>query len=170
VASISPLPTERMDEVRSWDDVHVLSIRIDRLTRWWRPGLLCIGDAAHAMSPIGGFGVNLAIQDAVAAANILAAPLRDGRLEDKHLAAVETRRSFPTKATQKVQLMMQGARRRREAADNGKQNRPPSFMRRIARWPILAHLAGRLVGLGFRTEHVQERAPHVARAREDATA
>lgn len=167
VASISPLPLERMDEVRSWDNVHVLSIRIDRLTRWWRPGLLCIGDAAHAMSPIGGFGVNLAIQDAVAAANILAAPLRDGRLADKHLAAVEARRSFPTKATQKMQLMMQRARSRREAADNGKQAGPPSFMRRIARWPVLAHLAGRLIGLGFRTEHVQERAPHVPRALED---
>ena len=167
VASISPLPLERMDEVRSWDNVHVLSIRIDRLTRWWRPGLLCIGDAAHAMSPIGGFGVNLAIQDAVAAANILAAPLRDGRLADKHLAAIEARRSFPTKATQKMQLMMQRARSRREAADNGKQAGPPSFMRRIARWPVLAHLAGRLIGLGFRTEHVQERAPHVPRALED---
>lgn len=167
VASISPLPLERMDEVRSWDNVHVLSIRIDRLNRWWRPGLLCIGDAAHAMSPIGGFGVNLAIQDAVAAANILAAPLRDGRLADKHLAAIEARRSFPTKATQKMQLMMQRARSRREAADNGKQAGPPSFMRRIARWPVLAHLAGRLIGLGFRTEHVQERAPHVPRALED---
>jgi 2-polyprenyl-6-methoxyphenol hydroxylase-like FAD-dependent oxidoreductase len=165
VASISPLPPERMDEVRSWDDIHVLSIRIDRLSSWWRPGLLCIGDASHAMSPIGGFGVNLAIQDAVAAANILAEPLRGGRLADKHLAAVQARRSFPTKATQKMQLMMQGAR-----SNNGQRNEPSSFMRRIARWPILAHLAGRLVGLGFRTEHVQERAPHVARARESAIA
>lgn len=170
VASISPLPPERISEVRSWDDVHVLSIRIDRLKRWWRPGLLCIGDAAHAMSPIGGFGVNLAIQDAVAAANILADPLRDGGLADKHLAAVEARRSFPTKATQKVQLMMQGARRKREAADNGRRDGPPSFMRRIAQWPILAHLAGRLVGLGFRIEHVRERAPRVTRASESAPA
>src|SRR5690606_20108823 len=140
-------------EVRSWDDVHLLSVRIDRLKRWWRPGLICIGDAAHAMSPIGGFGVNLAIQDAVAAANILAEPLRNGTLTEHHLAAVEARRSFPAKATQKLQLMMRRGRRKRET-DDAKRDGPPSFMRSIARWPVLAHLAGRLVGLGFRPEHV----------------
>src|SRR5690606_35844441 len=89
VAAVSPLPADRLKEIRSWDDVHLLSIRIDRLKRWWRPGLICIGDAAHAMSPIGGFGVNLAIQDAVAAANILSGPLHDGTFSDRHLAAVE---------------------------------------------------------------------------------
>lgn len=163
VAAISPLPPERMDEVRSWDDVHLLSVRIDRLKRWWRPGLLCIGDAAHAMSPIGGFGVNLAIQDAVAAANILAGPLRDGTLTDKHLIAVEARRSFPTKATQKLQLMMQRDRNNRETAEKRREG-PPIFMRYIARWPVLAHLAGRLVGLGFRSECVQERTLRTPRA------
>lgn len=159
VAAISPLPPERMDEIRSWDDVHLLSVRIDRLKRWWRPGLLCIGDAAHAMSPIGGFGVNLAIQDAVAAANILAGPLRDGTLADTHLAAVEARRSFPTKATQKLQLMMQRDRNTREADDRRREG-PPTFMRHIARWPVLAHLSGRLVGLGFRSERVHKQATH----------
>lgn len=154
VAAVSPLPPERMQEVRSWDDVHPLSVRIDRLKRWWRPGLLCIGDAAHAMSPIGGFGVNLAIQDAVAAANILAGPLRDGALADRHLADVQARRSFPTKATQKLQLMMQRDRSKREGDDKRREG-PPSFMRGIARWPVLAHLAGRLVGLGFRPEHIR---------------
>ena len=154
VAAVSPLPPERMQEVRSWDDVHLLSVRIDRLKRWWRPGLLCIGDAAHAMSPIGGFGVNLAIQDAVATANILAGPLRDGTLADRHLADVQARRSFPTKATQKLQLMMQRDRSKREAEDKRREG-PPSFMRGIARWPVLAHLAGRLVGLGFRPEHIR---------------
>ncbi len=156
LAEVSPLPPERMQEIRSWKDVHLLSVRIDRLKRWWRPGLLCIGDAAHAMSPIGGFGVNLAIQDAVAAANILAAPLKDGTLKDRHLAAVEARRSFPTRATQKLQLMMRRGRGKRDA-DKTKREGPPSFIRGIARWPILAYLAGRLVGLGFRPEHVRLR-------------
>jgi 2-polyprenyl-6-methoxyphenol hydroxylase-like FAD-dependent oxidoreductase len=153
VAAVSPLPPQRMQEIRSWDNVHLLSVRIDRLKRWWRPGLICIGDAAHAMSPIGGFGVNLAIQDAVAAANILTAPLTHGAVADEHLAAIEARRRFPTRATQKLQLMMRRGRRRRDT-DNARRDGPPSFMRSIARWPVLAHLSGRLIGLGFRPEHV----------------
>ena len=154
VASVSPLPADRLDEINSFDDVHLLSVRIDRLKRWWRPGLICIGDAAHAMSPIGGVGVNLAIQDAVAAANILARPLREATLTNDDLAAVEARRLFPTRATQKLQLMMRRDKRRREA-DDSRAARPPAFMRGIARWPVLAHLAGRLIGLGFRPEHVR---------------
>ncbi|MBQ0710082.1 MULTISPECIES: FAD-dependent oxidoreductase [unclassified Ochrobactrum] len=155
VANVSPLPPERMDEIRTWDDVHLLSVRIDRLKTWWKPGLLCIGDAAHAMSPIGGFGVNLAIQDAVAAANILAGPLKGNGASSRHLAGVEARRRFPTKATQKLQLMMRSDRRRRETNDTRKDG-PPAFMRHLARWPILAHLAGRLIGIGFRPEHVRD--------------
>ncbi len=154
VAEVSPLPADRMQEIRSFEDTSLLVVRIDRLKQWWRPGLICIGDAAHAMSPIGGVGVNLAIQDAVAAANILAAPLREGRLEDAHLAAVERRRTFPTKATQKLQLMMRSSRRT-DDSDDRKRKGPPAFIRGIARWPVLAHLAGRLMGLGFRMEHVR---------------
>ncbi|MBY0562142.1 FAD-dependent oxidoreductase [Hyphomicrobium sp.] len=159
VGAVSPLPPERLDEIRSFDDVHLLSVRIDRLKHWWRAGLLCIGDAAHAMSPIGGVGVNLAIQDAVAAANILTAPLKERRLSNAHLAAVEMRRTFPTNATQKLQLMMRRDRRKREAKEATKSG-PPGFVLGIARWPILAHLAGRLIGLGFRPEHVRNRTRH----------
>ncbi|MGK6313227.1 FAD-dependent oxidoreductase [Neorhizobium sp. DT-125] len=156
VIAVSPLPADRMQEIRSFDDTSLLTVRIDRLKQWWRPGLLCIGDAAHAMSPIGGVGVNLAIQDAVATANILAAPLRENRLSDADLAAVERRRSFPTRATQKLQLMMRGSRRA-DQADEDKRKGPPAFIRGIARFPLLAHLSGRLIGLGFRMEHVRPR-------------
>lgn len=154
VSEACPLPAARLEEIRSFDDVYRLEVRIDRLARWWKPGLLCIGDAAHAMSPIGGVGVNLAIQDAVAAANILSAPLRAGRLAEHHLAAVQRRRTFPTVMTQKLQLMMQKDRRKRDAQAPGRSG-PPAFLKGIARWPLLAHLAGRIVGLGFRREHVR---------------
>jgi 2-polyprenyl-6-methoxyphenol hydroxylase-like FAD-dependent oxidoreductase len=155
VADVSPLPASRMDEIRSFNDTSLLTVRIDRLRQWWRSGLICIGDAAHAMSPIGGVGVNLAIQDAVAAANILSLPLREGRLADADLAAVEKRRSFPTRATQKLQLMMRSSRRA-DQANEDKRKGPPDFIRGIARWPVLAHLSGRLIGLGFRMERVRE--------------
>jgi 2-polyprenyl-6-methoxyphenol hydroxylase-like FAD-dependent oxidoreductase len=155
VVDVSPLPAGRMQEVSSFDDTSLLTVRIDRLKQW-RPGLICIGDAAHAMSPIGGVGVNLAIQDAVAAANILSRPLREGRLSDADLAAVEKRRSFPTKATQRLQLMMRSSNRK-DQADGRKRKGPPAFIRGLARWPVLAHLAGRLIGLGFRMEHVRRR-------------
>ncbi|WP_137133752.1 FAD-dependent oxidoreductase [Rhizobium sp. FKY42] len=154
VRAVSPLPAERMNEIQSWSDVSLLQVRIDRLKQWWRPGLIAIGDAAHAMSPIGGVGVNLAIQDAVAAANILAEPLRRHQLQDAHLAAVEKRRLFPTKATQKLQLMMR-SNRRKELVQEERKKGPPAFIRNIARFPLLAHLAGRLMGLGFRMEHVR---------------
>ncbi|MBB4144619.1 FAD-dependent oxidoreductase [Rhizobium rhizoryzae] len=154
VRAVSPLPAERMDEIQGWSDVSLLQVRIDRLKQWWKPGLIAIGDAAHAMSPIGGVGVNLAIQDAVAAANILAEPLAGHRLRDEHLAAVEKRRLFPTKATQKLQLMMR-SNRRKELVHEERKKGPPAFIRNIARFPLLAHLAGRLMGLGFRMEHVR---------------
>jgi 2-polyprenyl-6-methoxyphenol hydroxylase-like FAD-dependent oxidoreductase len=156
VIEVSPLPAERMEEIGSFDDTSLLTVRIDRLKQWWRPGLICIGDAAHAMSPIGGVGVNLAIQDAVAAANLLSDSLKENRLVDADLAAVQKRRSFPTKATQKLQLMMRSSSRNGQA-DERKRKGPPAFIKGIARWPLLAHLAGRLIGLGFRMEHVRRR-------------
>jgi 2-polyprenyl-6-methoxyphenol hydroxylase-like FAD-dependent oxidoreductase len=152
LAAVAPLPADRFDELAGWEQVHLLKVRMDRLLQWWKPGVLCIGDAAHAMSPIGGVGVNLAIQDAVASANILAGPLRDGRLADAHLRAVQKRRSFPTKATQKVQLMM---RRRRRPQGGKPSSGPPAFMRFIARSRLLPHLTGRLIGMGFRPEAIK---------------
>src|SRR5262249_21752033 len=99
VAEIAPFLRDRVAELRGWDDVKLLTVLVDRLRRWYRPGLLCIGDAAHAMSPIGGVGINLAIQDAVAAANILAAPLRNGPATVNDLRRVQRRREFPTRVT-----------------------------------------------------------------------
>jgi 2-polyprenyl-6-methoxyphenol hydroxylase-like FAD-dependent oxidoreductase len=148
LAAVAPFPQGRLDDLASLDDVAVLNVRIDRLARWWRPGFLAIGDAAHAMSPIGGVGVNLAIQDAVAAANILARPLRDNRLGDADLAAVERRRMWPARATQGLQLMMLG----REGRE---RRRPPALLRWLARSGLAARIAGRLVGVGFRPEHVR---------------
>src|SRR5205085_6505916 len=100
ILRLAPFLRDRVGELKDWDDIKLLTVVVDRLERWWRPGLLCIGDSAHAMSPMGGVGINLAIQDAVAAANILAQPLRDGRLADAHLAAVQQRRTLPTRLTQ----------------------------------------------------------------------
>lgn len=155
VAEICPFPRERLDELKNWDDVHLLTVRIDRLKRWWKPGLICIGDAAHAMSPVGGVGINLAIQDAVAAANILVPVLVSGRaVTDDDLAAIEKRRSFPTKATQFLQRMMRiGGKKGRADAEEPKG--PPAFVLAIMRFPLLSHLPGRLVGLGFRREKIE---------------
>ncbi|MBN9669499.1 FAD-dependent oxidoreductase [Labrenzia aggregata] len=159
LADLAPLPESRFEEIQAWDQVHLLSIRMDRLERWWSPGLLCIGDAAHAMSPVGGFGVNLAIQDAVAAANILARPLREGRLTGADLARVQARRMFPTRATQGLQRMMRRKRNSRGEASR----RPPGFVRMIGRFPILARLMGRLIGMGFRPEHIAKDSLHAPR-------
>ncbi|PRD42529.1 hypothetical protein C5748_15585 [Phyllobacterium phragmitis] len=154
LAEAAPFPAQRFEEITDWDQVHLLSVRVDRLKQWWKPGVLCIGDAAHAMSPIGGIGVNLAVQDAVAAANILAGPLREKRLTARHLARVQRRRSFPTWATQRLQLMMR-KRRRRGGTDAAERTQTSGVMQKIARRPWLAHVAGRLIGLGFRPERIE---------------
>jgi len=153
LAAIAPLPEDRFEELRDWEQVHLLSIKVDRLKQWWRPGVLCIGDAAHAMSPIGGVGVNLAIQDAIAASNILAAPLLERRMTPQHLQQVQKRREFPTKATQKLQIMM--GRRRPRTANAEAESGPPAFLRAIARLPLLSRLAGRIIGMGLRPEHIE---------------
>src|SRR6202011_410832 len=113
IARLAPFLRDRVSELRDWKDVSLLTVKVDRLKQWWRPGLLCIGDAAHAMSPVGGVGINLAIQDAVATANILGAKLAAGNIEDDDLHAVQKRRELPTRATQGLQVLIQNVLIRR---------------------------------------------------------
>jgi 2-polyprenyl-6-methoxyphenol hydroxylase-like FAD-dependent oxidoreductase len=130
-------------------------VRVDHLRRWYRDGLLCIGDAAHAMSPIGGVGINLAIQDAVATANILALPLRDGTVAEAHLHAVQRRRELPTSLTQRVQVFMQNRVIRRVLANTQQPASLPLPLRLLQRWRMLQRIPAYLVGIGVRPEHVR---------------
>ena len=145
---------DRVGELHDWEPIKLLTVQVDRLRQWYRPGLLCIGDAAHAMSPVGGVGINLAIQDAVAAANLLADPLRDGRLKTEDLQRVQQRREWPTRMTQRVQLMIQNRVIRRVLTDVDKLS-PPFPIRLLAWLPFLRRIPARMIGLGFRPEHVQ---------------
>jgi 2-polyprenyl-6-methoxyphenol hydroxylase-like FAD-dependent oxidoreductase len=149
-----PFLGDRVDEaLRSWDDTGFLEVRVNRLERWHRPGLLCIGDAAHAMSPVAGVGINLAIQDAVATANLLAGPLLDGTLTDADLARVQHRRSLPTRLTQRVQLVMQ-RQIIRTIADPRARGTIPLLMRLVARVRPLLRLLSRFMAIGVRNERV----------------
>ena len=153
VVSVAPQMHDRVQELRSFDDVKLLTVKVDRLAQWHRPGLLCIGDAAHAMSPVGGVGMNLAVQDAVAAANRLAAPLAAGTVSDADLAAVQRRRMFPTRMTQAIQVFMQN--NVLSAVLAGRTTPvPPWPVRLVSRCPMLQRIPARLVGLGVRPEHV----------------
>ena len=149
VAAAAPFLATSLDALTDWDQVMLLSVRANRLRRWWRPGLLCIGDAAHAMSPVGGIGVNYAVADAVAAANALAAPLRDGRVEDEDLRAVQKRREAPTKVAQ----LLQGAQTA-NLARLSKTNPPLWLLRLLSRSAPVKRLLGRIMGLGLRPEHI----------------
>jgi len=153
LARLAPFVADRVGEIQNWDTLKLLTVLVDRLPRWYRPGLLCIGDAAHAMSPVGGVGINLAIQDAVAAANILSVPLRADRLTTDDLERVQRRRELPTRITQRVQIIVQKRVIRRVLS--GGQFSPPLFLRLIARFPFLNRIPARLIGIGFRPEHVQ---------------
>jgi 2-polyprenyl-6-methoxyphenol hydroxylase-like FAD-dependent oxidoreductase len=159
VAALAPIVADRVGELRAWEDVKLLTVRVNRARCWYRRGLLCIGDAAHAMSPVGGVGVNLAVQDAVATANLLASPLREGRLTVGHLRRVQRRRELPTRVTQRLQLLMQRRVIRRVLAGSSPLA-VPLPLRLLARSPGLRRLPGRLIGLGIRPEHV--RTPAVA--------
>jgi len=154
IAGLEPFLRDRLTELRDWSDVRLLTVKVDRLRRWWRPGLLCIGDAAHAMSPIGGVGINLAVQDAVAAANILAAKLVAGNLSDHDLAAVQQRREFPTRATQRLQILVQNRVIRRVLGSVHSLTLPWP-LKLMQRWPLLRRIPARVIGMGFRSEHVK---------------
>jgi len=153
LARLLPWAADRVKELANWDQVRLLTVQIDRLKQWWRPGLLCIGDAAHAMSPVGGVGINLAIQDAVATANLLAAPLRDGQVTTEDLRRVQQRREWPTSMTQRAQLAIQNRVIRRVLTERDKFS-PPFAIRLLALIPFLRRIPARMIGLGFRPEHV----------------
>ena len=153
IGGLAPFLRDRLAEIDSWDRVKLLTVAVDRLKRWYRPGLLCIGDAAHAMSPIGGVGINLAVQDAVAAANILAEPLLRRSVTLDTLRAVQRRREFPTRATQGLQLVMQNNLIGPALAGTATRPKAPLFVK-LMQWPLLNRLPGRFLALGVRPEHV----------------
>jgi 2-polyprenyl-6-methoxyphenol hydroxylase-like FAD-dependent oxidoreductase len=154
LARLAPFLLDRVSELSGWDDIKLLTVAVDRLTQWSRPGMLCIGDAAHAMSPIGGVGINLAIQDAVATANILGEKLRQGTVTEDALRAVQRRRTFPTRATQRLQLLVQNNVIKRVLGGTGRLS-PPWPVRLMGRWSVLRRIPARVIGVGFRPEHVK---------------
>ena len=152
--ALAPFLRDRVEEIADWDQVKLLTVLVDRLKRWHRPGLICIGDAAHAMSPVGGVGINLAVQDAVATGNILADPLRRGDVDDDDLQRVQRRRELPTRLTQRLQLVLQN-RVIKGALDSTQAFQPPWFVRLLAKFAFLRRIPARLIGMGFRPEHVR---------------
>ena len=154
VVEMSPFLADRIGQLQSFDDVKLLSVSVDRLKKWWRPGLLCIGDAAHAMSPIGGVGINMAVQDAVAAANRLAVPLLNGQVSDADLAAIERRRTPPVRFTQWMQLIIQKQVISRVLAGE-RRPKPPLLLKLFGMFPALRRIPARLLGLGIRPEHIR---------------
>jgi 2-polyprenyl-6-methoxyphenol hydroxylase-like FAD-dependent oxidoreductase len=154
IASLMPFLADRMGELRTVDDLKLLTVGVDRLEKWWKPGLLCIGDAAHTMSPLGGVGVNIAVQDAVAAANILVGPLKEGRLEDSDLQAVQDRRLWPVRATQAMQVFLQN-RMIAPTLAGTRPLRPPWPVRLLNAVPILRRIPARVLAMGVQPEHVK---------------
>jgi 2-polyprenyl-6-methoxyphenol hydroxylase-like FAD-dependent oxidoreductase len=160
IKRLAPFARETVGELRSWDDVKLLTVRVDRLLEWYRPALLCIGDAAHAMSPVGGVGINLAIQDAIAAGNVLFKPLLERRITISHLRRIQRRREFPTNVTQRLQVAVQ-RRIIARVLDETSPLKPPVAARLLARFPTLRRIPARIVGLGIRPEHVNPEIVHL---------
>jgi 2-polyprenyl-6-methoxyphenol hydroxylase-like FAD-dependent oxidoreductase len=160
IAGLVPYLRDRVNELKSWDDIKLLTVKVDILEKWHKPGLLCIGDAAHAMSPIGGVGINLAVQDAVAAANILAGPLTSDTAPTRFLQQVQSRREFPTRVTQAAQIFIQDRVIGAVLAGN-KPLKVPSILKLMQRWPVLQRIPARAVGLGVRPEHIKTKDAHL---------
>jgi 2-polyprenyl-6-methoxyphenol hydroxylase-like FAD-dependent oxidoreductase len=155
VAKLASFLADRSDVPATWNDVKTLEVRVDRLERWYRSGLLLIGDAAHAMSPIGGVGINLAIQDAVAAANVLAPAFTNGKpIDDELLRTIQNRRLLPTKVVQAIQLQMQKRIISQALAQSGKPLEIPALLSWLLQFRAVRHIPARLFGYGFRREHV----------------
>jgi 2-polyprenyl-6-methoxyphenol hydroxylase-like FAD-dependent oxidoreductase len=156
ISAIVPFLSDRAGELRTWDDIKLLTVMVDRLKQWYAPGLLCIGDAAHAMSPIGGVGINLAVQDAVAAANLLYRPLLNGTVSLDDLAAVQKRRLFPTRMTQNAQVAIQkNVMAPVLSLDRTASISLPFPVRMLQRYAVLRRIPARLVGIGVRPEHIR---------------
>jgi 2-polyprenyl-6-methoxyphenol hydroxylase-like FAD-dependent oxidoreductase len=156
ILRIAPYLAQRVNEIQSWEQIKILTVQINRLRKWYMPGLLCIGDAAHAMSPAGGVGINLAIQDAVAAANILAEPLKKGRVTKCTLAAIQCRREIPTRVTQGIQML---AHRGLNYAfrNPGQPIEAPWQAKAVLGIPGVNSVLGYAVGMGVKPEHVQHK-------------
>jgi 2-polyprenyl-6-methoxyphenol hydroxylase-like FAD-dependent oxidoreductase len=161
IAALAPFLCDRVGELQDWEQISLLTVAVDRLSRWSRPGLLCIGDAAHAMSPIGGVGINLAIQDAVAMANILGLKQLQRAPSESELHAVQQRRNFPTRATQRLQILVQNNVIRRVLGRTNPLTLPWP-LKLLRRWPILRRIPARVIGIGFRPEHVKTPEVHTA--------
>ena len=155
LAEIAPFLSSRTNEIEDWNAVKLLTVAVDRLRQWSQPGLLCIGDCAHAMSPVGGVGINLAIQDAVAAANQLALPLLRCTVREDDLRQVQARRSFPTRMTQAVQVFMHRKFIRPALGRQTPVRRLPLPFKLLQQFPLLRRIPARVVGLGFRPEHIR---------------
>jgi 2-polyprenyl-6-methoxyphenol hydroxylase-like FAD-dependent oxidoreductase len=159
IAKIAPFLRDRMGELDSWEKIKLLTVAVNRLPHWAKPGLLCIGDAAHAMSPVGGVGINLAIQDAVAAANVLFGPLRSGAPTLEQLQQVQKRREWPTKTTQRVQIflhknILSRALEKRDEAKDEEQRGAPVLLKIARRVKFLRRIPARVFAQGLRPEHV----------------